>query len=224
MTNDRLRALYALVLARPARALRAMPVSIERILALVERRGGIEARLATLDDMMRDRNHMIELDVLRAAFGVRRRTWWLSPAGYAVAAGLLVAIGLSPLVVARVRHEDMMRGAPAPVVQLLTPTEHVADARITFSWIAVGGARDYEIEILDADGLSMFVSTVNGTSVKLPSTVRLLPGAEYRWWVVARRSDGSRIGAVPRRLKIEDGRGGGGSARTGPVGPTVVLS
>ena len=78
--------------------------------------------------------------------------------------------------------------------------------------------------ILDADGLSTFVSTVNGTSVNLPSTVRLLPGAEYRWWVVARRADGSRIGAVPRRLRIEDGRGGGGSARTGPVSPTVVLS
>jgi hypothetical protein len=87
---------------------------------------------------------------------------------------------------------------------LIAPSERVGSRAIQFSWKPVRGARDYEIEVLDADGLSTFVSTVQGTTVLLPATVRLLPGTEYRWWVVARRADGSRVGAIPRRLRVDD--------------------
>jgi hypothetical protein len=77
MNDARLRALYALVLDRPSRALTFGRLSIERLLALVERRGPESERLWTLDHAMGDRDHMLELDILRAAAGVRRPTPWL---------------------------------------------------------------------------------------------------------------------------------------------------
>src|SRR4029079_14575840 len=121
---------------------------------------------------------------------------------------------------------DAARGGNGVVVQLVTPTERVDARRIMFTWKPVRGAQDYEIEVLDADGLSTFVSTVRGTSVRLPTSVRLMPGAEYRWWVVARRADGLRGGAVPRRLRVDDGTNGSGAGaeRTGPPQPYGTLA
>ena len=227
MTDDRLRALYALILDRRP-GFGAVRISIDRILALVERRGGEPDRLRTLDAVMADRDHMAELEVLWAATGsrdarTRKPLWALGTIPLAAAASVILVIGVTLLSRWTARPEAT-RGGIRSTVQLVAPAERVNADPITFSWKPVSDARDYEIEVLDADGLSTFVSTVRATSVQLPASVHLIPGAEYRWWVVARRADGSRIGAVPRRLRIGDGRGGGGSARTGPVSPIVVLS
>jgi hypothetical protein len=225
MNDQFLRALYALTLARPARALDRARVSVERVLALVERRGSEAERLRTLDLVMRDRDHMIELDVLRSAAGVRQGTSWHFR--FAAAAAIIIAAGaLGRVAQERATADDVARGGRAPLVRLIAPGERVGNDAITFSWVAVGGARDYEIEVLDADGLSAFVSTVRGTSVRLPTDVRLRPGQEYRWWVVARRADGSRIGAVPRRLRLDTGIEGGppGSVRSPGASPRSMLA
>jgi hypothetical protein len=208
MTTDRLRALYALILTRGARPRAVARLSVERILALVERRGGDTDRLRTLDTVMTDREYVGELEILRAAIGVRRAVqrrldWSLGNIGMAAAATVLLAVGITA-VAKNWSSPDTLRGANGPVVQLIAPSERVDARGIQFSWKPVRGARDYEIEVLDADGLSTFVSTVQGTSILLPATVRLLPGTEYRWWVVARRADGSLVGAIPRRLRVDD--------------------
>jgi hypothetical protein len=74
VTNDRLRALYALVLRERPRSIHVARVSMEWMLALVERRGREVDRLRTLDRVMADRDHIAELGILQAAFGDRRDT------------------------------------------------------------------------------------------------------------------------------------------------------
>ena len=226
MTNADLRELYARVLDRPRRAITLARLSVERVAALVERRGGDADRLRTLDAVMQDRAGIAELEILLAAAGVRRARWSVRPFVFAAAAGLLIAVGLTPVIRSRSNDPDRLRGARATPVELIGPSERVRGAPITFSWAAVGGAREYEIEVLDADGLSAFVSTVSETSVSLPANVRLTPGREYRWWVVARRADGTRVGAVPRRLRLDTGaeRGPSSSARSPLGSPRPALA
>ena len=231
MTIDRLRALYRLILARQRPPSAIGRLAIGRILALAERQGGIADRLRTLDTVMADREYMVELEILRAAIGTRRRfghrlEWTLGNVGLAIAATLLLSVGLTAIARTWSTRPDAPRGGNSVVVQLVTPTERVDARTIMFTWKPVRGAQDYEIEVLDADGLSTFVSTVRGTSVRLPTSVRLLPGAEYRWWVVARRADGSRVGAVPRRLRVDDGTNGSGAGaeRMGPPQPYGLLA
>lgn len=208
MTIDRLRALYALILARAARPRAVARLSVERILALVERRGSDTDRLRTLDTVMSDREYVVEFEILQSAISAgrtmrRRLHWSLGSLGMA-AAMFLLSVGITVVAKNWSTRPDALRGANGAVVQLIAPAERVGSRAIQFSWKPVRGARDYEIEVLDADGLSTFVSTVQGTSVLLPASVRLLPGTEYRWWVVARRVDGTRIGAIPRRLRVDD--------------------
>jgi len=231
MTTDRLRALYALILTRGARPRAVARLSVERILALVERRGGDTDRLRTLDTVMADREYVAELEILQAAIGVRRTmrrglAWSLGTLGMAAAATVLLAVGVTAVAKNWSTRSDTLRGANGPVVQLIAPSERVGARGIQFSWKPVLGARDYEIEVLDADGLSTFVSTVQGTTVLLPATVQLLPGTEYRWWVVARRADGSRVGPIRRRLRVDDpGNGSGADAnRVGAAQPHAMLA
>ena len=69
MTIDRLRALYAVFLAAGRRPRGAARLSIDSILALAERHGGIMNRLRTLDTVMSDRESIAELEILHAAAG-----------------------------------------------------------------------------------------------------------------------------------------------------------
>ena len=64
-----------------------------------------------------------------------------------------------------------------------------------FLWHAVEGAVAYELEVLDAAGSPVYATRTADTVLALPAGVRLQPGQEYRWWVVARLADGSELRA-----------------------------
>jgi hypothetical protein len=228
VTDDWLRSLYVRVLDRRP-SLGALGLSIERMLALVERRGSRSDRLRTLDAVMSRRDSIAELEILWAASGrqrtVARGRWWtLGVVGLAAAASVVLVIGTAVITENWPARPEQTRGGAGPIVELVTPAERVTGRPVTFSWKPVSDARDYEIEVLDADGLSAFVSTVRGTSVELPATVHLLPGTDYRWWVVARRADGSRVGAVPRRLRVGEGIDRRGAVVPQPNEPLRVVS
>jgi len=71
--------------------------------------------------------------------------------------------------------------APAPVPQPMTPTF----ARNTFSWSSVVGATSYEVQLRNLKtGETVFTQSTSGTS--LTSSVALLSGVQYRWWVRAK--------------------------------------
>jgi hypothetical protein len=71
--------------------------------------------------------------------------------------------------------------APAPIPQPMTPTF----ARNTFSWSSVVGATSYEVQLRNLKtGETVFTQSTSGTS--LTSSVALLAGVQYRWWVRAK--------------------------------------
>lgn len=201
MTDDQLQELYSRTLARGDSLPRngsGQCVTPEKLLGLIRREGSEEQRLQTLDHVMACEACRHELDLLRAieqagvemgaAAGAQWRLGWPKSAPLALAASLLLAVGI----VLGVRHSgdstDVPRGGGAAVV-LLTPPERIAvDQPIAFAWRPVPNAHQYVFELLDAgsgrSGTTAFSRTTSDTSLVL-EPAQLRRGQEYQWWVRA---------------------------------------
>ncbi len=228
MKDEELRGAYAAHLrARPEPAEGAC-VSPEALLALVRREGDEASRLAALDHVMACTRCRAEFDLLRAVEGAgapagtaastparmlarmlarapaaRPARRWAGPVGLALAASLLVTVGVrqyrDP---SRARDAaagaDVERGAPDGAtdggagVTLVAPAagDVPAGAPLRFVWHAVPGASRYDVEVLGADG-AVAVAGATADTVFAPTDAgRLAPGATYRWWVSAAGVDG----------------------------------
>jgi hypothetical protein len=206
MTDARLQQLYQEVLRRRVPADRAACVTPERLLDLVERRGPEEERLRTLDHAMGCARCRDEFELLRSVtVAAETRPAWRSARVLALAASvaLLVGVGLAYRALTRGGTEpDVFRG-PGDEIGLVAPIGAVpAEARLTFVWHAQRDAMQYRLEVLDAEGAAVFSTTTRDTSVTAPESLRLAPGARYRWWVRATLRDGSDIPGSPREFVI----------------------
>ena len=188
MTEARLKEVYAAAMARRPPGCPA-PDTLQ---GLVRREGSEDARLATLDHAMSCASCRAELDLLRSIerAGVEtgavrrpeRRTWFV-PA--ALAATVLLAVGLGRTVLAPGDTEQIRSGDEAGAVAILAPAaEAPAGGSLTFAWRPVDGAARYRVEVLTGGGELAIEAETRDTAVTLESVDRLAPG-DYRWWVVA---------------------------------------
>lgn len=232
LDDRQLRELYDRMLDARSAGARGRCASPEAMLALVRREGPEEERLATLDHVMACGDCAREFELLRAIedagvesvangrAGVelvegaatpqagtipaaRPRTSWRRYVPLALAASLVLAVGLGVLWRNRSLGEDgVTRGAAT--VTLVAPAADVRNdtSGISFVWRPVAGAVRYELELLDAAGGVAFAATTPDTTVSFSDPRRLVPGAEYRWWVRVVDAAGAQRASEMRVLRV----------------------
>jgi hypothetical protein len=201
MNDERLRAVYERILAesRPT----GDEATPEQMLALAEGRGSDAERLRTLDRVMRSENSRQDFELLRAAAAAMRPRPRVTTRLWAAAAAVLVIAGAST-VTWRQMHQDenVMRGAENAVTLSAPNDSPAASGPLVFAWRRVPGAKSYEVELVEASGTLVQMTTVHDTTWAPPPSVHLVPGVEYRWWVRATLADGTTLEAPPRRLVL----------------------
>jgi hypothetical protein len=209
VSDDRLRELYATALTGQSAGGAGEHPAPEALAELVRREGSEEARLATLDHVMRCAECRRELDLLRSVerAGVESgavgraggRRAWLMPA--ALAASVLLAVGVGRTVL-RSAGDDTTRGDGHGALMLVQPgREARAGDVLTFAWRAVPGASRYELELLDAGGGVLASAATTDTTVS-PAAARALPPGDYRWWVRATTPDARSLRSDLRPLRL----------------------
>lgn len=220
MTDEQLRELYSGSLARGGGRGRQRCVSPEAMLAVLRREGTEEQRLETLDHVMACAACRGEMDLLRSieqagaeteragaetgrAGVVLRlpRRAWRALVPLALAASVLLAVGIGQRFGRSEAPDEVLRGAADPVSLVAPPPEVAAGGPVTFTWQPVPGARSYRLEVLDAQGTVVFAETTGQTSVTLREPGHLAPGLEYRWGVRATTDAGVRASPL-RSLRI----------------------
>ena len=211
MIEQELRDNYARAIAARAGTVRNACVDPDAIVALVQRDGPEATRLATLDHVMSCEGCRREFDLLGAiaragAHGNRRaveRIHWRRYATVAVAASLVLAIGLGPgrrLWVQRA-SDDAIRGASSSEVVLLGPDEGTAvTGAAVFTWRAFPRATRYTLEMLDAGGNVRFSREATDTSITVDRFG--LAFGEYQWLVRVTGDDGIERRSAPRSIRI----------------------
>lgn len=204
MNDERLRAAYESILinARPG----SDDPTPDEMLALVEGRGSDTDRLRTLDRVMRSEDTRRDFELLRAAAAAMRPPRRFNTRMIAAAAVVLVTVGVSTVTLRQFRGDtvgdNVLRGAQRSIT-LATPMDAPAvSGPLVFAWRRVPGATSYEIELVEASGTLVQMTTVRDTTWVPPATVHLVPGTEYRWWVRATLTDGTTLEAPPRRLVL----------------------
>ena len=210
--TERLQRLYAGRVAARGPAHGAACVAPEAILAVVRREGPEEERLATLEHVMSCAACHREYEWLAAVdqaaeeagwgTGAGRPTWWRR-APLALAATLAAAVGLGLLVQGRLRGTpDTVRG-DSGAIALIAPAAGTAPAgALTFAWHPLAGASGYVLEVLRPDGAVALADTLADTTATLADPARVLPDADYRWWV-RELSDGAEPrGSGLRTLRL----------------------
>ena len=202
MTDDaRLRSAYQELLAARAPADRAGCPAPEALLALAERTGDEDTRLATLDHVLGCTWCRSELDLLRASADaastvvresarVSRGVRGIPMRTLAMAAGIVVVIGVG--VIARERGVDergVLRGT-APSVVLATP-ERRPDGAVLLRWSSLNDAARYRIELFTATGATVGDSVVRDTTYVVSPAVMNGATGPLSWMVTAIRSDGA---------------------------------
>lgn len=200
MTDEQLRAAYGRAMPAPRSADRAGCASPDEMIALLRKEGSELARLATLDHTMTCSACQRDFELLRSIDAAGRRedaaarsAGWRKPLGLALAASLLLAIGLGPGRDWLARQEpDVMRGGAASIV-VASPAEGatVTTDSLEFAWHPVAGASRYTFELLTPDGTVRIGETTADTALTLRG-LRDVPAGDYRWWVRAEMPGGER--------------------------------
>jgi hypothetical protein len=202
VNEESLRAAYALLLDE--RAGRDDCVAPEALLAVVDGSASEAERLRTLRHVAGCRECRAEFELLRTAGDVAERVEqrsWRRPL-LTAAAGIFLMISGAALWQALQPSAETMRGE-ATTVLLLSPAEDIPTTPpVRLIWAQVPGARQYEVEIVRADGAPVYETVTADTTLDVPETAGLIPGTEYRWWVSALLTDGTQPRSAPRRLRI----------------------
>jgi len=190
--TERLQSLYSgRVTAGSGGGTHASP---EAILAVVQREGPEEARLATLEHVMacadchREYQWLTAVDEAGAeaegsAGAASARPWW-GGQRLALAASLAAAVGAAVVLSGVLRKGAERERGGASDIDLVAPSARAAaGAPVTFAWHAVPGVSRYVLEVQRADGSIAFADTTADTAATLADATRLKPDSAYRWWV-----------------------------------------
>ena len=216
MNDDRLlREAYAELTAARRPKDRAACPSPESLLALAEREGDEEARLATLDHVMVCEPCRSELDLLRAAgdastqaaagsasddrSGRSRRGARLWPARpLAIAAGIVVVIGVG--VISRRAGDEPARLRGGDTALPLLAPERAADGGVLLRWRSVSDAPRYRVEVYTPSGTTVAEAVVTDTAFVVgPAALAGRPDT-LSWMVTALRSDGGEVRSARGRI------------------------
>ena len=180
--------------------------SLDAMLALVERRGSVASRLATLDAAMSDPDSAHELELLRAVAANQPRAglsrFASAPMLVAAAAAVLLVVAVPLARMPGTAREQPVREVARGAVLLAPALEATRESARVFQWRAVPRARLYSLEILTASGVPVFTTSTADSTVTLPPDVTLAHGTEHRWWVVTQFGDGTEERSELRRLTI----------------------
>jgi len=176
--------------------------SIEQAGAETERAGAGTERAGSGTERAGSGTERAAAETERAGV-VRRlpRRAWRALVPLALAASVLLAVGIGQRFGRSDAPDEVLRGAADPVSLLAPPPEVAAGAPVTFAWQPVPGARSYRVEVLDAQGTVVFAETTDQTSVTLREPGHLAPGLEYRWGVRATTESGVRASRL-RSLRV----------------------
>ena len=119
----------------------------------------------------------------------------------ALAASLVLVVGVGRFLQPG-GEPPVMRGGADGVALLAPSADAVVSRAVSFAWRPVAGAERYSFELLDTDGTPAYETTTTDTTVALPATVVLRPGAQYRWLVRATDGAGGERGSAVRRLRV----------------------
>jgi hypothetical protein len=215
MTDDAaLREAYRELMAARAPRNRSDCPAPEALLALVERTGDETARLATLDHVMRCADCRRDFDLLRTAVASAEqaaagetpalhvvRGGGRSPArrfplrSVAVAAGLVVAVGVGLLSWHPGTRQPLLRGEANTIV-LLAP-EQRPDGSALLRWRTVPGAAAYRVEVFAPNGRTVVADTVSDSTFVLPAPE---VSSQLRWMVTALHGDGHEVRSPAERV------------------------
>lgn len=201
MNDERLRVVYERILAE-SRPTGDDPTP-EQMLALAEGRGSDAERLRTLERVMRSETSRQDFELLRAASAAMRPRPRATGRILAAAAVLLLVAGGTTVTWQQMQHDDnIMRGGEHSVTLAAPNDSPAASGPLVFAWRRVAGAKSYEVELVEASGALVQMTTVRDTTWAPPPSLHLVPGVEYRWWVRATLADGTTLEAPPRRLVL----------------------
>ncbi len=217
MNDARLQELYTKALAERDENGRHGCVPPEALQALVERDGGEEERLATLDHVMSCEACRHEFELLRSV-GMARTTLEEERVSIpveihgkrpmpalALAASLAIVVigGIVGTMMIRTSGPEVFRGT-GPDVVLVAPIGNVAQPDpITLVWRRVEGAVGYEVEILNEDG-SLVVSNTTRDTLWMVEPGQLERGREYQWWVRTRSGNGSERRSAIQHFRVQE--------------------
>ena len=192
MNDATLRQAYEALLRERAGRGEPLGVSLEAMCDVLDRKGSEESRLAAIDRIMAHPRLAQEFEILRAAHTAgrvaQRRTFVAWP--LAIAASLIAAIGLGTWLARGGTDVDQLRG-PSVAIPLYAPAETaLADSARVFLWSGNPDATQYLFELSTAGGNALFSATTTDSSLALPDSVRLAPGASYFWYVRATTPQG----------------------------------
>jgi len=154
------------------------------------------------------RREMTAMRVLLEGRSKRRRWYTATPLLAAVAAAIVVVVGIPRI--GRVSNEPTtsIRSAPAITstdqpqkISTISPADDAQlDARgAMFVWRSVAVAATYRLTLQDSTGSTVWASSTEDTSAVLPDSLRLAPGAYY-WSVAARLPNASSAKTDVRRF------------------------
>lgn len=189
----------------------------EALLAVIERTGDEAARLATLDHVMSCAACRREFDLLRTAAASAEQSAADEPPAlrvvrgggrgaarrfplrsFAVAAGLVVAVGVGLLTWQPGSRQPLLRGDGNTVV-LLAP-EQRADGSALLRWRTVPGAAAYRIEVFTPSGRTVVADTVSDSTFVLPAAENARREEQLRWMVTALHGDGHEVHSPAERV------------------------
>lgn len=209
MNEDRLREDYARILDERRPADRDDCVPPEAMAAIVQGEASEEDRMTWLLHISGCAACKAELDLLRAADAAgrrldARRSRWTGVGIARAAAVVLLVVGAGVVwrTIGAGPTTTPTRGI-GTAVELVAPAGDLrAFPSRTFTWRSVPRALDYRFELLEGNGAVALRRETADLQVRLPDSVVLAPGVEYRWWVRARMRDGSERDSPLQTFRI----------------------
>ena len=214
MNDDELRGAYQLAVTRRSDASRAACPPTVSLAAIASHTADAADRVATREHVATCAHCRRDLDLLRTVesagaevggtarvptLASRRPLPWRGV--LAAAAMLVVAAGAWNVLGDRGDDGDIARGGASTAVPVAPVGMVTADAR-RFAWRPAAGATSYALSLIDQAARPAFGASTSDTTLALPDSVRLVPGADYVWTVEATLADGTRRRSAPARFRL----------------------
>lgn len=176
---------------------------VEQHLAECERCSADLAAISRLDGVFRDPSApKVDAEFLAQAErlgqkGTTRFFAFRGAARYAVAASIVLAIGLAAMYFLRKAEKvsEYRRPLETPDVFKLLPEDGSTISAARFQWSRVPYALVYDVSLLQEDGRVMWTATTKDTTLTVPSNIVLQQGKRYLWKVEAFFPDETKLGS-----------------------------
>ena len=212
MDDDAIRRAYTAAAAARGADRRDCP-SPEALRALAALERHDDATSDRFDHVMACRPCQEEYELLRAiALAERQATARTSPRRtfpMAIAASVIIAIGIGGLSLRHRSDDGAVRGAPpaasspADEVALSSPPSRVAPGdSLHLVWHRVRDAEAYRVELLDTNGALLHTEVTSDTSVAWAPALLPAGTTSFDWLVVATRADGASLRSALHRVQV----------------------